>query len=262
MDSYFDTAAQNYDEVFTFSEIGIRQRQMVYSFLKPRLEKWSNIFEVNCGTGEDAIWFAQKGKTVLATDISKAMIEHAQAKIQANAALNLQFKIGDVKDADNLPQGNLYDLVFSNFGGLNCLDPNELVQFLKLVKQKVLHQNGTIVLVLMSKGSIWESLFFIRKLQFKKAFRRWTNKALAVNVDGIEVPTYYYNPSFFNKLKDDFSISAIQTIGFFLPPSYLEPIFKRRIKILDLLYQWECHIKNTKRLAGFSDHYLIELKPR
>lgn len=262
MDSYFDKAALNYDEEFTFSEIGIRQRQMVYSFLKPRLEKWQSIFEVNCGTGEDAIWFAHNGKAVLATDISKSMIQHARVKTQTNAMPDLQFKVLNVNDHDNLPKGNQYDLVFSNFGGLNCLNPNELILFLKALKQNVLRKNGTIILVLMSKGSIWESLFFLRKLQFKKAFRRWTNKALAVNVNGVEVPTYYYNPSLFNQLKDDFSVSAVQTIGFFLPPSYLEPIFKRRIKILDLLYQWECSIKNVKRLAGFSDHYLIELKPR
>ena len=30
-----------------------------------------NILELNCGTGEDALWFAKQGHKVLATDLSE-----------------------------------------------------------------------------------------------------------------------------------------------------------------------------------------------
>lgn len=263
MDSYFDHVAEGYDKEFTYTEIGKKQRRIVYDFLSDKLELCQNVFEVNCGTGEDAIWIAEKGKNVLATDISNEMIQVANRKIATkDNPLNVRFEVLDFKKMDQFAIEKEYDLVFSDFGGLNCLSPIELARFLKSVKEKVLLPNGRLVLIIMSKASIWEWLFFLRKLNFRKAFRRNTNKALEVNVNGKMVPTYYYNPSFFRSLKDDFEITSLQTVGFFLPPSYLEPVFSKMPKLLNFLSELEYRVKNTKMLAAFSDHYLIELKPR
>lgn len=262
MVSHFDFAAAGYDTEFTHSAIGKRQRQMVYDFLESRLGLWNEILEINCGTGEDALWFANKGKQIIATDISSEMIKTAQAKADACHVKNIEFKTLDINEIDTLDSSKKYDLIFSNFGGLNCLGGEELPDFLKSARDKLLSDNGSIIMVVMSKGSIWESLFYLRKLNFKKAFRRNTNKALLVNVNGQNVPTYYYNPSFFKKVKESFSVEAIQNIAFFLPPSYLEPIFAKRPGLLNFLFRLERKFCKLSFLAGFADHYLIELKPR
>jgi SAM-dependent methyltransferase len=262
MDSFFDHIAAEYDAAFTHTEIGLKQRAMVYSSLEKKLPLWNRIFEVNCGTGEDAIWFGQKGKSVLATDISKEMVKTAAAKLNQVVGNLVEFRQLDVNHVSKLEIQEKYDLIFSNFGGLNCLNHEELKTFLHNSKKTILTKTGSIVLVLMSKGSIWESLFYLRKLNFKKAFRRNTNNALEVNVNGTKVPTYYYNPSFFKALNRDFQIETIQTVGFFLPPSYLEPIFKNKPKLLRFLLALEKRFRKISMLASFSDHYLIELKPR
>ena len=64
-----------------------RVRDHVLNFLNPN----SHILELNAGTGEDAIFFAQQGHTVHATDISDVM----QAKLLKEKAkqYNLQKKI-------------------------------------------------------------------------------------------------------------------------------------------------------------------------
>lgn len=260
MDSYFDHIAQGYDKEFTHSAIGRRQRSMVHDFLQPRLAQWQTIFEVNCGTGEDALWFAQQGKVVTATDISAEMIRVAQHKADQALCAGITFRQLDVTDTAQLPAGNRYDLIFSDFGGLNCLSPDQLSRFLRQARKLILQDGGSIVLVMMSKGSLWESLVFLKRRQWRNAFRRFTNKPLSVNVDGRQVPTWYYNPSFFRGLKTDLRISHIQTIGFFLPPSYLEPIFARRPALLNVLFRMERWCCRLRLLAGFSDHYLIELK--
>lgn len=262
MTASFDHVALEYDTLFTHSEIGKRQRNIVYQFLESNLHRWHSIFEINCGTGEDAIFFAQKGKQITATDISKKMIETAQKKAAALALDGLQFEQLDSTRIKSYPTGKKYDLIFSNFGGLNCLNPEELKTFLSTAQKKILNSHGSIVMVLMSKGSIWESLFYLKKLDFKKAFRRMTNKALPVNVEGKQVATYYYNPSFFKPLLSTFHIQHIQTVGFFLPPSYLEDYFKRKPKLLSSLFWLENKLSKLSFLAGFSDHYLIELKAR
>lgn len=262
MGNHFDFAAAGYDTEFTHSAIGKRQRQMVYGFLESRLDLWNEILEINCGTGEDALWFANNGKQIIATDISSEMIKTAKAKAELRNTANIEFKTLDITKINTLDSSKKYDLIFSNFGGLNCLSPDELIAFLETARDKLLAGNGSIVMVIMSKGSIWESLFYLRKLNLRKAFRRNTNRALLVNVNGQNVPTYYYNPSFFKKVKESFIIEAIQNVAFFLPPSYLEPIFAKRPGLLNFFFRLERKFCKLSFLAGFADHYLIELKPR
>lgn len=262
MTASFDHVALEYDTVFTHSAIGKRQRHLVYQFLESNLHRWHSIFEINCGTGEDAIFFAQKGKEIIATDISQNMIETAEKKASPLFLTNLKFQELDINNIQSFPTDKKYDLLFSNFGGLNCLNPDELKIFLSAVQKRILNTNGSIVMVLMSKGSIWESLFYLKKLNFKKAFRRMTNKALEVNVEGKAVATNYYNPSFFKSLQKEFHLKQIQTVGFFLPPSYLEDYFKRKPKLLNTLFWLEKKCSKLSFLAGFSDHYLIELQAR
>ena len=86
MTESFDISAPLYDDVFTNSHIGKLQRKLVYSFLKKNLPKNQNleILEINCGTGHDAIWLANQGHQIIATDISSEMISVAKAKITPN----------------------------------------------------------------------------------------------------------------------------------------------------------------------------------
>ncbi|NNJ54292.1 MAG: class I SAM-dependent methyltransferase, partial [Ignavibacteriaceae bacterium] len=72
MNSAFDSVAENYDATFTQTKIGKAQREIVWGYLESVLIDKDNlkILELNCGTGEDAVWFSKKGHTVLATDVS------------------------------------------------------------------------------------------------------------------------------------------------------------------------------------------------
>ena len=54
---------------------------MLRNFLAPR----SSILELNAGTGEDAVYFAQQGHNVHATDISAGMQEVADQKNKRNS---------------------------------------------------------------------------------------------------------------------------------------------------------------------------------
>ena len=115
MDASFDKAASNYDDTFTKTDIGKMQRALVYAELSKHLISVQNILEINCGTGEDAIWFAKQNFTVTATDISPKMIEVAKSKA------NLNFSVADINSMATTFEGEKFDLLFSNFGGLNCL---------------------------------------------------------------------------------------------------------------------------------------------
>lgn len=256
MKTQFDSAAQNYDNQFTNSEIGKLQRNIVYYQIKKHLINCKSILEINCGTGEDAIWLANQNFNVTATDISKKMIEVSQSKSNLE---NLNFCILDINNISQ--EGNMYNLLFSNFGGLNCLTKSELELFLNSAKE-VLSDNGKMCLVIMPKYTLWEPLYFLLKLDFKNAFRR-KKEVVYANVEGEKVATYYYNPKDIVHLcQSNFEIVEAKPIGFFIPPSYLEPFFKNKKSLLHGLDILENKIKNWSFLSKFADHYIITLQKK
>ncbi len=256
----FDTAAKNYDAAFTHSVIGKAQRKNVHAFLYELLQQnpAARILEINCGTGEDAQWLAQQNFSVIATDISEAMIAVAKSKSIIN---NPVFSVADINDLPNVFRGEKFDLIFSNFGGLNCLSAISLGQFFKNASG-LLSENGQLALVIMPKNTKWEQLYFLAKADFKTIFRRKKGNAVA-NVDGQNVMTYYYNPNeTCTFAKPYFDMGMLRPVGFFVPPSYLEPFFKNKPRLVSVLARMEDSIKNWSFLAKHADHYFIHFRKR
>jgi ubiquinone/menaquinone biosynthesis C-methylase UbiE len=258
MEASFDKAATNYDATFTNSAIGKLQRSLVYNQLSKQLDLVHKILEINCGTGEDAIRLAQQNFNVIATDISSKMIEVAKEK---TTITNLKFQTADINSITELFKNEKFDLIFSNFGGLNCLSKPELEKLFQNVPS-ILSEKGKMILVIMPKNTLWEQFYFLAKAQFSRAFRRKKELAIA-DVDGEKVPTYYYNPKdIVNLAKHDFELIGQKPIGFFVPPSYLEPFFKNKKGFLQILNRLESGIKNWSVLSKYADHYIITLQKR
>jgi len=255
MSALFNHVAKDYDVQFTHSKIGHLQRQQVLGELHKIITKNSTVLELNCGTGEDALWLADMVKSVLATDVSAEMIAVATEKTRAKA--NVSCAILDLTQMDDaLP--NTFDILFSNFGGLNCLNPTELETFLQK-SAALLNKKGALVLVIMGKKTLWEFLYFGLKIDFKNATRRNTTQAVAAHVNGVYVPTWYYSPNDVSRLAaKHFKIKNIRPIGLFVPPSYLEKFFNSRVlglRFLSFLDRFR-----PSACANFADHFLIHLE--
>lgn len=255
MQTSFDTAASKYDATFTHSVIGKLQRGYVYKHLSETLRKGNpkTILEINCGTGEDAIWLAKKDIKIIATDISEEMIAVAKNKGHLK---NLQFETADINLLNIQFQDKKFDLVFSNFGGLNCLDRNELALFFKNASE-ILSEKGQLALVIMPKNTLWEQLYFLLKGNFRTVFRRKKESVIA-NVDGEKVTTYYFNPKeTVNLASDYFDFKQLNPIGLFVPPSYLEPFFKNKKILTSALNTLENAVTDYSFLSRYADHYFI-----
>ncbi len=188
----FNFLASDYDRNFGHSLSGRLQRKRVHRLtLKHLPEGPLNILEINCGTGIDALWLARQGHKVEATDASAEMIRVANEKIglgipgrmmhtgkpmqAADLADSVEFKVCSFhKLAEEFPNRK-FDVIFSNFGGLNCIS-SERLKNLNTELHAILKPGGRLIIVLMSKWSLVEFLYFLLRFNFNKAFRRIKGK--------------------------------------------------------------------------------------
>ncbi len=262
----FDPIASDYDSSFTHSAVGQLQRQQVYFFLEkilPQL-KGKKILELNCGTGEDALWLAQKGYQVLATDISMGMVEHSRQKIKAEGFhQEVEVQQMAIEAIVDLPTTDRYDLIFSNFGGFNCLDATTLCNLAQPLADRLV-DGGHFVAVVMGRICLWESLYYLAKLSPRQAFRRLGKEPLSVDLGNDKsIDTWYYRPAeFYQLLANSFQQQQIFPIGFTLPPSYLDPAFQRRPKLLRSLHRLEQRSHTWRVAYNMADHFFIHLQKK
>lgn len=258
----FDGVAGRYDADFSDTQTGKLQRERGHLFLKNWLpENPLHILELNCGTGVDAVWLAKLGHSVLATDLSGGMVAETLARAGREG-------VGDRVKAEKLGFGEIsfaekhapFDLIFSNFGGLNCLDAAGLQGLSKDLKG-LLRPGGLFVAVIMPRGCVWERLYFLAKFQWGKAFRRRTKGPIMAPLqDGSFQPTWYYRPKEFGALFSlNFEWVAQFPIGIALPPSYLDPLVVKRPRFLQRLARWE---KKWAKpwLANGGDHCFLVMR--
>jgi ubiquinone/menaquinone biosynthesis C-methylase UbiE len=256
----FDVLATNYDQSFTASFTGYHQRAMVRKWLSEFFKDKAslNILEINCGTGEDALWLASLGHKVIATDASLAMIETAKRKLLFNPSAKADFRVCTFAQLKYQFAEQKFDLVFSNFSGLNCISPAELKSLSGDIL-KLLNPNGFFALVVFGKHCLWESFYYLAKLDPKHAFRRWTNRRVTVFLkENDRQDIFYYSIRHIKQLLN-LKLVAVKPVGLFIPPSYLEGKMKKHKMFSKLLIWLECHFGSTF-LSAFADHTYILLK--
>jgi ubiquinone/menaquinone biosynthesis C-methylase UbiE len=234
-----------------------RVRDHVSQFLAPN----STILELNSGTGEDAIWFAQQGHRVHATDISTGMQNVMVEKIQkAGLANNISYELCSFTELDQLKHKGPYDLVFSNFAGLNCT--GELDKVLHSLTA-LLKPGGMATLVVLPPFCLWEALLAL-KGQFKTAFRRsFSSKGVTAHLEGKHFTCWYYRPSYItSQAKSQFDVYGFEGLCTIVPPSYLEHFPQKRPSLYRFLMTQENRLKSTWPWKYMGDYYIISLRKK
>jgi len=185
----FSKQSVNYDHDDQQNKVLQDMRLQVYRHVAAYMKPQSSILELNSGTGIDALHFAQQGHSVLATDISDGMIEQINLKIQRYQLQNrlacLQLSYSEL---DKL-NGKKSDYVFSNFGGLNCID--NLAHVTKHLPT-MLTPGGYITWVIMPPVCLWEMLSVFNG-NGKRAFRRLNKNGVIAHLEGEYFKMYYFS---------------------------------------------------------------------
>ncbi len=258
----FDSAAAGYDEHFSYSQTGRVQRKRVHYFLKKHIAALTgkNILELNCGTGEDAIWMAEQDCRVTATDLSAGMICVLENKLNLYPSLPVKPLQCGFDEVSTKLAGSSYDFILSNFGGLNCISNLSLTR-LSAELHSITTKGAAIALVIMSKQCWWEKFYFWIKGNKQERNRRLQAGPVTVNINGNSQPVWYYNPVEIEKIfSGEFTKLYTKPVGLFIPPSYMEGYFSRRKGLLQLLNGLEKLLGGFSFLSAYADHFLIVLK--
>ncbi|GAC1311619.1 MAG: hypothetical protein NVSMB24_31520 [Mucilaginibacter sp.] len=257
----FTAQSEVFDRIYSGNTIINYKRERVRSHVLRYLPPNSSLLELNSGTGEDALFFAQKGHKVHATDISTGMQRELRQKIEtAGMGGHVSTEICSFTNLSQLKSTGPYDLILSNFAGLNCT--HELDKVL-LSFDALLKPNGIVTLVILPKFCLWETLL-VFKGKFRTAFRRFfSDNGRNAHIEGVYFKCWYYDPSFvISRLKGKFDLLSIEGLCTIVPPSYIEGFAEKHPTVYSFLKAKEDKLKSCWPWKYIGDYYIISLKKR
>jgi ubiquinone/menaquinone biosynthesis C-methylase UbiE len=257
----FDKQSVIFDDLYSTDTIIRYKRQRVRDHVHRYLLPHSRILELNAGTGEDAIYFAGKGYRVHATDISAGMQQVLKEKADAlGFERTITTELCSFTELNKLQQRGPFDMIFSNFAGLNCTGQLDKVlhSFSPLLKP-----GGIITLVVLPPFCLWETALLF-KGKFRTAFRRFfSSKGVSAHIEGHYFTCWYYKPSYITKaLKGSYDLLSIEGLCTIVPPSYIEHFAEKHPKWYRWLKKNEDQRKDQWPWKNIGDYYIISLKKK
>ena len=257
----FNRQSAIFDEIYSPNLIIQYKRKRVRDHVEKYLPAQSNILELNAGTGEDAVYFASKGHTVHATDIAESMQQVLKKKAaDHNLSQNISTEICSFTDLANLKSRGPYDLIFSNFAGLNCTGELDKVlhSFSALLKP-----GGLVTMVVMPRFCLWEASLFLRG-NFKTAFRRFkSTNGVKAHIEGTYFTCWYYSPYYIQScMQQEFELLSIEGLCSIVPPSYFENFPGKYPRLYTWLQEKENHLKAKWPWKNIGDYFIISLRKK
>jgi SAM-dependent methyltransferase len=237
----FSAQSIHYDEDDSANCVIADLRLQVYRHLSRFMKPNSRVLELNAGTGIDASYLISQGHSVLATDLSDGRVNELNRK-------KLEARQLSYENLDQLT-GAQFDYIFSNFGGLNCID--DLSKVTRHLPD-LLKPHGFVTWVVMPKICPWEIMSLHRT-----AFRRLKKDGVMAHIDGEYFRTWYHSLSDIKKaFSDRFQFVESEGLAALSPPPHKTDFFAYRLsrKIDGLLNKsfpfnrWADHLIVTFRL--------------
>jgi ubiquinone/menaquinone biosynthesis C-methylase UbiE len=254
----FDAVATVFDHRFGEWLSVSAQRRAVRHVLAEVFPATSRILEIGGGTGEDAVWLAERGRQVLLTDASPRMVQISADKLRAHHGSSARVAAAETLETFAIDESDIgqqaFDGAFSNFAALNCVSDLPAVArgLARLVRP-----GGTLVLVVFGTCSPGEVIVELARLRPRSAFRRFSTRPVVAHLNGRSFPVQYHRQREIKlAMQPWFHQVCRRGIGIFVPPSAAEPWISGHPRLLGVLEAIDRMASDW--LAPLGDHVLYQ----
>lgn len=238
----FDKVARDYDDIWTRSAAGRSQRATVWRTLDGLFKPGDRVLDLGCGTGEDAVHLISAGIRVTAIDASAEMVRTAGLR----GVDSRQLAIEDLGAIDTV-----FDGAISNFGPFNCVEDLAPVA---AELARMIPPGGYVVICLLGRFCLWETVHYLLRGRLMKAFRRWRGHASS----SLGVTVYYPRVRDVAAVfRPEFRLLSWEGVGLMIPPSYVRGFSPRAIEKFSSFDKWAAKALLLRSLA---DHRLLVFK--
>lgn len=255
----FDAIAPDFDSRFGQWLSVAAQRRAVRAALLQAFPTGGHILELGGGTGEDALFLAERGFNVFLTDPSPNMVSLARTKLtpfgaQAEVVAGEELEGFAVRHLS--ASGALFDGAFSNFAPLNCVADLEpvargLAQLLK--------PGAAAMLVLFGTLCPGEMVTEVLRGQPRQALRRLKHGEIPARLAKRDFHVVYHRRSaLLRAFMRWFVLEKRLGIGVTVPPSAAEPWISNHARLLALMETMDRIISRPMAILG--DHVLYQFR--
>ena len=231
-------------------------RSQVYEHVSRFIHKPSRILELNAGTGIDALHFVKQGHRVHATDLSKGMIEQIRKKVE-------HFHLQNQLTVQQLPydqldklSGQKFDFIFSNFGGLNCID--DLSKVTKNLSQ-ILNPGGYVTWVIMPPVCVWEILGLLKGN--RNALRRFNKNGVVAHLEGKHFRVWYHSLRSIKKaFGRDFKLVLHEGLAALSPAPHAVDFPYNHPVLYKMLQRADSSLRNYFPFNRWADHLIVSFQ--
>jgi SAM-dependent methyltransferase len=257
----FDSVAADYDGPRGNNEQIQEMRGEMWRALDRVFSIPSQLIDLGCGTGLDAIRMAKLGHLVAATDWSPLMVQRTSERAEKNQVADRvrSTEVG-AHELHSLGESGQYDGAYSNLGPLNCV-PN--LGDVSNECARLIRTGGHLVFTVIGRICPWEIAHYLGRRRWSRATLRFARRVVPVSMNDHTIWTRYYRPlEFYKAFESNFSLEHYHGLCVFTPPPYLgwvrtrHPVWHQRLRRLDR------RVSHWPIIRGMGDHFLIVMKRR
>ena len=172
-----------------------------------------------------------------------------------------QLRLEEVGELEVRKRLGTFDLVFSNFDGLNCIaDPGIVLANLA----GLLNPNGTAMFVFMGRRPIVEVLANLLRGRIDRSAARAGKEPVRVHIgNDIFFNTYFHTiAALRTSLDPQLRIVAVRAIGLALPPTSMRGLYDRHAWWFNVCESLSRPLRNVPPFNRLGDHLLVKIKWR
>jgi len=256
----FDSVAADYDGPTGNNALIQAMRGRLWRAVARHAPPGGRLLDLGCGTGLDAVHFAEQGHDIVATDWSPQMVLQTGQRVGARgqrARVTLR-RLG-IHEIDQLA-GEQFDAIYSDLGPLNCTPKIELVA---RSCARLLAPGGSLIVSVIGRTCPWEWLYYAAHGHLRRASLRGATHAVPVGLNGNTVWTQYYSPGeFADAFAPYFTLKHYEGLLLVAPPPYLIDFHTRLGRVGHALLRLDERLGRWPVARNIGDHFLMVLTKR